>query len=229
MIEPVVQVAAYELVVDQLRKAIHLGTFAPGDRLPSERELAKQLGVSRLTVREAIRVLETQGYVKSRRGAAGGLIVLDQQQTRAQLRRRLREEWDEFENILDFRLANECAAARIVARRRTEEDLERVRGALSDLQDSNVLAQLRRADSIFHLAIAEATRNPLLRQAVETGRTAMFLPADALSFEVVFGDSVEHHRRILEAIERADPQGANDAMEAHIETTRRELFEILSS
>lgn len=228
MIEPVVQVAAYELVVDQLRKAVHLGTFAPGDRLPSERDLAKQLGVSRVTVREAIRVLETQGYVESRRGATGGLIVLDQQQTREEVKRRLREEWDKFENILDFRLANECAAARIVARRHAEVDLRRIRSTLSEMREGNVLAQLRRADSTFHLAIAEATRNPLLREAVETGRTTMFLPADALSFEVVFGNSMEDHRRILTAIEGSDPEGAAAAMQAHIETTRRQLSAILS-
>ncbi len=228
MIQPVVQVSAYELVVDQLRKAIHLGTFAPGDKLPPERELAKQLKVSRVTVREAIRVLETQGYVKSQRGAAGGLVVLDQRETREQIRQRLRQEWDRFENILDFRVANEGAAARLAASRRTEDDLEKLRATVADMQHSESLPQSRRADSTFHLAIADATGNPLLRQAVENGRTAMFLPADALSYGIIFGNSIDWHRRILTAIQASDPRGAQETMVAHIETTRRELSEILS-
>src|SRR5712691_7348558 len=65
----------YELVVERIRRAIHIGTYVPGDRLPPERALAEQLGVSRTTVREAIRVLEGQGYVETRRGSTGGLTV----------------------------------------------------------------------------------------------------------------------------------------------------------
>lgn len=228
-IQPVVRVAAHELVVDQLRKAIHLGTFAPGDKLPPERELARRLGVSRETVREAIRVLETQGYVESRRGATGGLVVLDQRKTREDLKRRLRDEWDNFENILDFRLANECAAARLAATRRDDDDLARLQSSFEEIRRGESLAQSRRADSAFHLAIADAAGNPLLRDAVEKGRTAMFLPADALSFEVIFGNSVEGHHRILSALVAADPHAAEKAMSDHIQTTRRELHEILSS
>src|SRR5258707_3091369 len=76
-IERVEHVPVYGLIVDQLRRAIHSGAFVPGDKFPPERELSKQLGVSRASVREAIRVLEGEGYVETRRGARGGLIVLD--------------------------------------------------------------------------------------------------------------------------------------------------------
>src|SRR5580698_3793898 len=71
-IEPVEQPAIHEVVVEHLRRAIHIGRFVPGDKFPPERELAKQLMVSRTTVREAIRVLESEGYVEIRRGSAGG-------------------------------------------------------------------------------------------------------------------------------------------------------------
>src|SRR5258707_7702359 len=74
-IERVEHVPVYGLVVDQLRRAIHSGAFVPGDKVPPERELSKQVGVSRASVREAIRVLEGEGYVETRRGARGGRIV----------------------------------------------------------------------------------------------------------------------------------------------------------
>ncbi|MBT5037425.1 MAG: winged helix-turn-helix transcriptional regulator, partial [Rhodospirillaceae bacterium] len=87
IIDPVRPTSACELVVEQLRRAIHLGRFLAGDKLPPERELAKQLGVSRTTVREAVKVLEGEGLVRSKRGAAGGLSVLDQKTSASHLRK----------------------------------------------------------------------------------------------------------------------------------------------
>ena len=72
VIDPVRPASACDLVVEQLRRAIHLGRFVAGDKLPPERELAKQLGVSRTTVRDAVKILEGEGLVQSKRGAAGG-------------------------------------------------------------------------------------------------------------------------------------------------------------
>src|SRR4029079_3166877 len=73
---PVATIPAYELVLEQLRRSIQLGHFLPGDKLPPERDLARQLGVSRTTVREAVRVLEGEGAVEIRRGSAGGIVLL---------------------------------------------------------------------------------------------------------------------------------------------------------
>ena len=77
-IQRVEPAAAHELVVAEIRRAIHMGSYVLGDRLPAERALAEQLGVSRATLREALHVLRSEGYVESRRGAHGGLVVLDQ-------------------------------------------------------------------------------------------------------------------------------------------------------
>lgn len=118
-LEPVAAVPAHELVLLQLRRSIHLGHFGAGDRLPPERELARQLGVSRTTVREAVRVLEGEGLVEIKRGSAGGISVRPQSPAPAELRRRLRE----FEEIIEFRLAVEPMAARLAAQRRTRSDI----------------------------------------------------------------------------------------------------------
>ena len=122
-LDPVAAVPAHELVLAQLRRSIHLGHFGAGDRLPPERELARQLGVSRTTVREAVRVLEGEGLVEIKRGSSGGISCGRSRPAPAELRRRLRE----FEEIIEFRLAVEPMAARLAAQRRTKTDLARAR------------------------------------------------------------------------------------------------------
>src|SRR3954471_24772482 len=81
---------AYAVVVEHLRRAIMLGTYAPGDKLPPEREHAESLGVSRVTLREAVRVLEGEGLVEGRRASAGGPRVRGRDAGRADARRQLR-------------------------------------------------------------------------------------------------------------------------------------------
>src|SRR6266705_816857 len=110
-IEKVEHVPVYGLVVDQLRRAIHNGSFVPGDKFPPERELSKQLGVSRASVREAIRVLEGEGYVETRRGASGGMIVLDRAQTEDRLAETIRRQLPEFETMSASRETRRFRAA----------------------------------------------------------------------------------------------------------------------
>jgi DNA-binding GntR family transcriptional regulator len=90
------------------------------------------------------------------------------------------------------------------------------------------MPRFRRADNAFHLAIADAARNPLIRRAVEDGRVAMFLPLDALEFEVLQASALEGHRKILAAITAANAPEAERATAAHIEDTRRELRLVLA-
>ncbi len=224
---PVVSPAIYELIAERISRQIHLGIYLPGDRLPSERTLAQQLVVSRVTVREALRVLEGKGYIESQRGAGGGPLVLAQHLSPARLRELLREQLERFINILDYRLANESASARLAALKRSDEHLTILAQTIDDMRQFQNLPQFRRADSVFHLTIADATRNPFLRQAVEDGRAAMFLPVDALDFQVMLDHTTEEHEQILATIADANPATAEQAMANHIETTRRDLYTIL--
>ena len=227
LIGKVEQSTAYSLVVDQLRRAIHLGEYGPGDRLPSERDLTEQLGVSRMTVREAIRVLQTEGYVESRRGASGGLLVVAGQEQGDLLKRQLRDQWEYFGSVLDFRVANERAAARLAATRRTDEDLVTFAQAVDEMRASTDLWQFRKADSKFHLAIANAANNPMLEKAVEDGRAAMFLPLEALHYEISVEELLEGHPEILEAIRNHDPDAAGEWMAHKLEKTRGRLATVL--
>src|SRR3954470_10279275 len=158
-ISPITHAPVYELVVDQLRRAIHMGTYAPGDKLPPERELAQRLEVSRASVREAVRVLEGEGYVEPRRGATGGVIVLDRALLEEKIGPYIRALLPQMEEIFEFRKAVECAAARLAAKRRTDEHLANLEAALKVIEDGLETRRFRAADSQFHLGIAEAAAN----------------------------------------------------------------------
>lgn len=229
--------AAHELVVDQIRRAIQLGRFLPADKLPAERDLAGLLGVSRATVREAIRVLETDGIVSVRRGAHGGLVVnrVQAMDTRT-LRARLKKQTRELNDIFDYRLAIECMAARLSAERRTKQDLGSLRGALermgalaanpSNEHGAHTTALFNAADTEFHLGIAAASGNNYLIEGAETVRRAMFLPVGAV-FNQLREDANDIHAAIFDAIKARDGDAAERHMRQHIEATHKAMGELL--
>jgi GntR family transcriptional repressor for pyruvate dehydrogenase complex len=221
-IEPIDFAAAYEVVAERIRRAIHIGTYLPGDKLPPERMMAQQLGVSRATLREAIRVLEGEGYVISRRGARGGILVLDQAENEERIRPLLAERLPEIEEIFDYRTAVEGAAARLAADRRTDEDLAILQRAYDVIAADRETRRFRAADNAFHLAVADAARNRLMRQAIEDARAEMWVPIDRL-ISRVFLTANRHHRQILDAIRARDPDAAQQAVVDHLETARRDL------
>jgi len=227
-IEPVDQPAVYEIVVDHIRRAIHIGNFVPGDKLPPERELAKQLTVSRTTVREAVRVLEGEGYVETRRGATGGIVVLDRGQSEERLAPFVRARLSELEQIIEFRLAVECRAARLAAERRSRGHLRQLQEAYEAMEQGWETRRFRAADSAFHLGIAEAAGNAWMRKAIEDSRVAIWLPVDPL-ISNVFHSAQLHHERILSAIRDRDADAAEAAVADHIERTRQDLHGIATT
>ena len=228
---------AHELVVDQIGRAIQLGRFLPGDKLPAERDLAGLLGVSRATVREAIRVLEADGVVSVRRGAHGGLVVnrlqaMDQRTLKSRLNKQIRE----LNDIFDYRLAVECMSARLAAERRSSEDLEQMRQALDRMGElasdvdgehrAHTTALFNAADTDFHLAIANATGNDFLIEGAEQVRRAMFLPVGAI-FNELREDANDIHAALFEAIDRQDGPAAAHHMEQHVNATREAMADLL--
>ena len=230
VIDPVRPTSACELVVEQLRRAIHLGRFLAGDKLPPERELAKQLGVSRTTVRDAVKILESDGLVRSKRGAAGGLTILEQ--NAGAPRKSPGGGLKAIEAIYDYRLAIECAAAKLASARRSKSDLTALArhvkrmGELAALRSeadpAQVLAavsQFMAVDSEFHLGIARAARNDYLLAAIEDARAAMFLPIGAV-FDRLEDNANAYHEAIFAALEAGDAAAAEQAMAAHLRASR---------
>jgi DNA-binding FadR family transcriptional regulator len=226
--------ASYELVLDQIRRAIQIGRFPAGERLPSERELADQLGVSRTTVREAMRVLQGERLIETRRGRNGGAIVIAPETTPAERRRVVSRRLAELENVFDYRLAIEPAASRIAAERRTKADIAALRelvtalgelATASDRDSPSPVARFFATDAEFHDRIAETTRNPLLLQAVGDARAAMFLPVGGVFIEL-HPDANRGHEDIFAAIEAGAATAAQTAMRQHIELTWQALREM---
>src|SRR5215218_372844 len=117
VLAPVRLIPAHTVVADRLRRSIALGEVLPGERLPSERSLAEGLRVSRLTVRAALRVLQDEGAIVTRRGATGGAFVTA---------RTAPIDEDRVREVFEYRLAVETGAARLAAARRSESDLARL-------------------------------------------------------------------------------------------------------
>jgi DNA-binding FadR family transcriptional regulator len=229
-IAPIRPAAAHELALERLQRAIQLGRFLPGDRLPSERDLAEQLRVSRTTVRAAVGVLARKGLVTVRRGAAGGIVVRTPEP--GGKRRELKAALEEIRIVYEYREAVECAAARLAAERRRPVDLRalgRLLKAMEALtatrasreQPENV-GRFQAADSAFHLAIAQAAGNALLLRAVEDARAGMFSPVGAI-FRRLEDNANDFHALIAAAIAAGDGEAAAAAMGAHIAEGRRRL------
>ena len=219
---------AYAVVVNHLRREIHLGSYPPGEKLPPERTLAPQLGVSRATLREAIRVLEAEGYVTTRRGASGGVTVKEQTLSRVELRRRARRQGGKIEALLEFRRINEQLAAERAATRIGADGLSALEQTIEALRASSDLGGFRQADSAFHLQVAAAAEFDVLREAVEEARARMFLPIDVLDPELVRRSTAKGHERILAALRDGDSAAAGRAMAAHIARTIDEINAMLA-
>ena len=222
-LQPVQQQAAYGLTVELLRRQVHLGLLSPGERLPAERALAEQLGVSRVTLREALRVLQTEGYLRVRRGASGGAFVAAADALRELALRRIGRDPAAPLRVLEFREANETAAARAAATRRTPGDLAALGAAVEAARSAADLALLRRAESQFQIALGAAAHNTLLARAIEEALAATFLPFASEPESGSLRDVVRGRERLLEAIRQRDPVGAEQAMRLVLARERAQM------
>jgi GntR family transcriptional regulator, transcriptional repressor for pyruvate dehydrogenase complex len=216
-----------QAVADHIRRLIHRGDIAPGDRLPAERELAEQLGVARISLREAIKILQADGYVEVRRGARGGTYVIELDEPIARWQARMRTESGEFDDMVDYRIALETESARLAAARRTDADLVALRAAISELEKADSHAAFRLADSHFHAALAHAAGNTRLTSAIESSRADLFATHDLLPFRNPIEESVDDHTAIYLAVQNGNADEAAAAMRQHIENARQQLREIV--
>lgn len=214
-------------VAEHIRAMIHRGEVGPGDRLPAERDLAEELGVARMSLRDAIKTLQTEGYVEVRRGARGGTFVTELQRPAEEWRMRMRAQSGEIDDIIDFRSALECHAARLVAVRRNRVDLAAMRLAIKNLSQADGRASFRLADSQFHNRLARAARNDRLETAIHSVRAELFSPHDLLVYDEPIEENLKDHQAIHDAIRDSDPDAAEVLMREHIERARAQLREIV--
>jgi DNA-binding FadR family transcriptional regulator len=214
---------AYEQVYDQLRELIIRGELARGERLPGEVELARQFGVSRGTVREALRALAAHNLVRTAKGASGGTFVtlptVDHISAFLQANIGLLSESNDvtLEEFLEARRLLEGFAARQCALRHTETDLERLRATMVDSRVLSVEDQFH-FNKEFHSVLVDGAGNTLLRIAAQPIFSVLRTNLRRNALAPTFGEHVEHdHRAILAAIERGDPDAAAAEMDRHLD------------
>ncbi len=212
----------HEEVASLLRQFICTGEVPIGSRLPTQRALAETLGVSRESLRSALRILEEQGLIETRLGNSGGSFVCQPHLQTRGIRRWVRKHLSDLDEIFDFRVAVEQQAAYLAAQRRTDEDLKVMRRAIEAHPAGDApLDTFRSADGQFHTALARAARNPRLEEASRKVRSDLFIPVDTIEFEQEIQLTRTHHTLIFEAIKKRDAGGALSQMVTHIEETRK--------
>jgi GntR family transcriptional repressor for pyruvate dehydrogenase complex len=210
-------------VREQLEQAMARGDYHPGDRLPSERELADMFGVSRVSVREAIRSLEAVGMVEVRQGA-GTMVTDPSRRAGRELSRWMKANRGEVLELLNVRSALDELAAESAALHHDPEQLAAVRAAHASFAEAAATARtdgLATLDTEFHLAVADAAGSRLLRDLLaelhnhlHESRAAFFLPGGRAQA------SASEHAAILAAIEKGDGAAARLATRLHIDSVR---------
>jgi DNA-binding FadR family transcriptional regulator len=218
----------HQMVVQRLRDAIAQGHLAIGERLPSERELCEQLGVSRTIVREAMRVLASQGILTVRQGRHA-VVAADLSAAYMRPMRQLIEETrrQTFDDVLDARLIIEVASAERAAQFATVADLAAMSDALEAMRGSSPGSPAAdRAHSQFHLAIAGASHNLILARMLEPLIESHIAndPGRSPALKVAVDSSLlplgyEAHARILRPIRDHRVAAARRAMHEHLSTT----------
>lgn len=226
---PIHVAAAYEQVVARLRRAIWLGELLPGERLPSERAMAEGFEVSRLTIREALRVLQGEGLIAVRRGNSGGSMVTFPQMTAQQRHRTLVEARGRLRDVHEVRLGIEPVAARLAAERATDTQIARLHACQQQLLDSIDVPSFRRADSAFHMTIAEGSGNAMLYNNVEDARSTLFMGFDVHEFAVLKNTSANAHGGIVAAISARDGRRAAKLMTKHLEEAWAEIEAVIDA
>ena len=215
---------AYEVAATKIVEFITASNLKPGERLPTERALGEQLGVSRTVVREAIKLLTATGIVRTHQGS--GLYVHNEPRPFATAAINLSMSVDpqDVQSLFEFRITLETKTAYLAAERITPREIQVLQETV-ELNRKNAEAghteQFHASDEAFHRGIAEATRNPFFASAVTTATGLL----EWVTIVVTGGTpgsllvAAEQHADILRAIQSGQSDEAANTMQLHIETT----------
>jgi GntR family transcriptional regulator, transcriptional repressor for pyruvate dehydrogenase complex len=215
----------YEQIVQQVEDSIQKGTFKAGDKLPPERDLAQQFGVSRTAVREAVKALREKGLAEAYPGRGTFITESSPYSMRQSLDRMLKMGQPEgFSYLAEVREILEPEIAALAADRVDAEDLASMREQIGIMdtarKDPDAFIE---ADLDFHLTLAEAAANPLILSLIDS--IVGLLREQRMGIFQVEGGPERgqyHHKRILEAVEHRDSTGAREAMKAHLRQVRED-------
>ena len=228
MLHAIKKTRIHEEVVSQVHELIKEGRFKAGDQLPSERELAETFKVSRTSVREALRALETHGLIISRTGMGNFIADLPIESLVAPLAKLLIEEKTALADIFEMRKLIEPHIAALAAERATKNDIERMKRILQEQSEAVSRGETGvEADAQLHFAIGQATQNHALEKLV-SGLMEILSHSREESLQTPGRKmaSIESHRKILAAIEEHDQTKARQAMFHHIERVEENVLSL---
>ncbi|MFC7893782.1 FadR/GntR family transcriptional regulator [Streptomyces sp. NPDC057381] len=216
VLRPVRAGNGFEEALERILQVVRLGLVSGGERLPAERELAERLGISRVTLREVLRVLQDQGLVEARRGRYGGTFVLPRSEARGEEELRRRAAGVDVEDVLRFREVLEVGAAGLCAAHGlTGAQAARLRAALAGTREAP-LAEYRRLDTMLHLTLAQLCGSPALAAQYAAVRAAL---NDLLDCVPLLVRNLEHsqrrHTALVEAVLDGDAEGARETAREH--------------
>ncbi|HKV45722.1 MAG TPA: FCD domain-containing protein [bacterium] len=207
-------------IVQQIKARIFDSQLAAGDQLPSEKDLAEQFALSRITVRDALRVLESEGLIEIRVGARGGAFVArpTAQRVSESLTTLLRLQQVTIGELTEARLAVEPHVAALAAKRATAVDIAAMARAIEDARAGREAGDPRfMPHSVaFHIALAGAAKNEVLRFTVNSFRTPFYEALAHLPAEAMAGRAIADHQSILNAIKARDAERARQLMHKHL-------------
>lgn len=210
----------YEEIVEQLKEMISTGELKPGQKLPSERDMAESLGVSRASVREALTALEAIGILDIRPGEGTFVRETSVSTTFAPLAMVLEMEQNPGGQLMEVRRVLETEMAALAAQRATEEDLKKIETNLNHMKTATGISQAVEADLRFHFSIAEATHNTILLRMMNTVADLMH-NAFRVQREELYVDKsseiISEHEAIYNAIRNRDLETARAKMLQHID------------
>lgn len=221
-------------IIEQFKGLLGKGELKPGDELPSERELAELIGVSRPPLREALNALQAMGFVEIRPRSKIIVKSIVEKTMEDPLSLLLEDDTDKVFELLELRSAMESWSAYLAATRATEKDVKKLQAIIGqDQENLKIGKDDAKTDADFHLTVSMATHNTLFSHLMASCYHLLW-NTQKMSREKIFRKKsnrqviAEQHLRIFEAINERDPQRASREARQHIEFVEKELRKVLS-
>lgn len=228
----------YEVIIDDIKAMILRGELRQGDRLPSERELAERFNVSRVPIREALKILEYMGIVDSTQGDGTYVANYTLEDLIRKLDFAVTVTADMIMDLLELRISLECFAVSQAALRRTDEDIDRLEETLSEMRQARIssppideasITALRKLSHEFHRNIIRAAHNTVLASVYDSLYELLDISRQfTIGTSGISADSILAHEAIFTRIIQKDAEGASTYMAEHLSDVRIKLRESLS-
>lgn len=217
------------IAYDFIKRQVQIGAMRPSEQFPAERKLSESLGISRATLREALKRLESDGYLVSIRGAKGGNFVADEDQINQLAHRSLLTHPDMVWRSLEFLKAILAEAARLSCERRTPADLAALNSALEMLGAAKTAGDLREAQYLYLSTLGHSSRNPFMVEGIERALSGLGTPVPAAEVALRSASWRPVWRTLAQAVCNRRPDAAAEAAQQLFDIKSQEVREAMTA